>query len=276
MKIIKKERFYRSLTKKLIKINKKGIGDTMKKLLAVIFLVVVGFYGCRDLSVIKFGDKSLEDIKKSQELFADKIDYYQQKIKNLQEENSQLTDQLIQSPADSLLGYKKMIKRNDSLAVYYQNELKLVESQETEFLFTAAGKDRRAVTKLSGDAKEVADAYLIYRYADNMIGVGNANQTAEKEKNNQTGLKGILVNDRFDDVIARVTGPGSFFREFSIKAHSKTPPFPLPFIGRFTTTFISCRNENDRRSITKTVGPNIIYWDEGQPYDYRVVAVYRN
>jgi protein involved in ribonucleotide reduction len=255
----------------------------MKKLVGLFFAIIITISagGCvQPISSNISGNKDLVLIEKEQNILSSQADHYRTLQSDLRQENSQLLAELHDSTYNvNYLRLNQKIANNDSLYIIYQSMIAELEKQINTLLVRTSNQDKYSSIDLeSRDPKRFADAYLLIKYADNLKSEQNesANQTANEENSdNSPKLIGILENTRNSDVIAEVTGAGNFYREFYIKAHSKSQVFSLPFIGEFTTTFISCLDKNDRDCITKPVGPNIEYWDSGTRYAYKATAIYK-
>jgi len=154
----------------------------------------------------------------------------------------------------------------DSPVIDYYQKVDFLENQLNDLIAVTAGKDARQRMNLkSRDPRKAAEAYLLVKYADNFKSDQSvsARQTIETDSGK---LKGIVVNNWYQEVIAQVTGPANFFREFNIKPNGKSPEFTLPIIGDYTTVFIY---GSERRAVSKKVGPNIVYYENTTAYDYK-------
>lgn len=211
------------------------------------------------------GDKSAREIKKSQQVLWSQIAVYDKNISNLRKENTKLIKR-IEHIRDSNLyyDYKRNILINDSLITFYQKESKNLRAQANGFVAIAAAKDKQSYLDLrGGKPEELANAYLVASYAENIGSYKNAASSSL----DPSALKGKVRNMWSRDVTAKVTGPGNFYLEFYLKPGTSSPAFPLPFIGIYTTTFVT---GTESKSVTKRVGPNIVYYDydTGEKLDY--------
>lgn len=227
-------------------------------LLVITALLLVLFFGC--YSNASIGD--VERFEKTQviENFRNQIDYYNDQIEKLQvvlprniPENERVN----------------IISRNEALVKEYSTKIANLENKIDSFL-VLSGKDRINRLDFTGNAKEVSNAYLLVKYADNLDDQDNFYNSSSTFFSSEK-LKGIIENLWYRDVIVQVIGPGGFFREFIVKARGSSPAFNLPIIGDYTAIFNSVR---ETRSITKKVGPNIVYYgSNGEPYDYKATLL---
>jgi len=236
----------------------------MKKLffLPFVFLLPVFLGGCA-VSSVSSGDQDLEVIKSANQMFAEQIAGYRDKIEDLQDDNELL---LMVEPKNT------RISRNDSLITIYQAKIDDLENVSDDFLQRAAGKDKKTKIELRGyDPLEMSEAYMIMKYADNLQSGGSTIGAM----NTGTGqLQGIVINTRNETVLAMVEGLG-FKQEFLLKPREKQT-FVLPSFGRYKTTFTSTYNSNNVACVTKNVGPNYTYHDdEGASYSYMATATRR-
>jgi len=221
----------------------------MKRLLVLVIMTLgVISTSIYAQSEIYHGDKTIREQKKAVRLINKRITNYRLIIRSISQHRAEYRD-----GEDSVL-----------IASYYQ-KINFLEDQLDDASVAIIGKDTKQHTKLkSRDPRKSAEAYLLMKYADNLDQHGNGNYV--KESVDSVGLKGIVVNNWYYEVIAQVTGPGNFFREFNIKPNKKSPEFSIPVVGEYTTTFIF---GNQRKMITKQVMPNIIYYDGNVVYAYK-------
>jgi len=260
------------------------------KAFIVIFIVAalssVIIIGCAGPSSATLGDKGVDDIIMAQKAITAQTDYYRDQIASLKEENNQLgynlmDYQAIQDSAGIVASSKRYFKQksyNDSLVTDYREKISRLESLTEEVLIRGLGKDRVNSVVLNGySAREVADAYATVKYVNDagMSCVANASQRNAAVKKDSCGLRAILENTRYQQVIAKITGPVGFYREFKINPHGFSPVFALPMPGSYTTTFINCNNESDYAVVTKQVGQNIFYYVDDAVYDYKATAILR-
>jgi len=120
--------------------------------------------------------------------------------------------------------YKKRIKNNDSLIVYYQREVKAAESQSAEFLSRAAGKDNQKYINLtSRDPKELTNAFAIISYYNN--------RGTEKMIDSA-----IVINKWYRDVFVVIKGPGTFRSATNLNPGEKVV-VKIPGPGNYSVTF---------------------------------------
>lgn len=234
----------------------------MKK---VVFLVMVVLVTTSTISFsqrakIRSGDKNNKEIKKSIKIFRNQISAYQDKVDELRAENKKMIASF-ESSTDTLAlsRYSGCISENNSLISWYVQQISYLEDRSNNLIVATAGDEDQNYFRLRGDAQGAADAYLLITYADKIKSGGwNADSM---------NLRGRVVNNWYYPVTAIVEGPGKFYREFHLKANNGSASFQIPFPGYYTTTFISSTNE--RKYLSKKVGPNIIYYDDkGNVYDY--------
>lgn len=243
----------------------------MRKLFLLFLLVMsaivvsTSVYGQK--SKIYTGDKSAREIKRSCQIFSDQIADYRDQIKDLNKQNERL---LIRSNTNNNLLTERCyakINQNDSMISLYNKRISFLEEQANQFVAVAVGKDEQNYTDLRGKPMEVANARLLTAYADKMSSGDKSMSAVEMDENDNTSLRGVIVNQWHQRVTAKVTGPGNFYREFDLDARNGKAVFKLPFPGNYTTTFYSAY---ESKSITKPVGPNIVYYDDkGSRYDYK-------
>lgn len=220
-------------------------------------------------SKIYSGDKSAREIRKSVDILNDRIISCQERIKSLETNNDRLLIRCRATNDQLLTGrYYQKINYNDSIIDIYYNEIASLEKGITEFVDRAAGKDVQNYADLRGKPMEVANANLLVAYANAMSNGKSSDMSAvEMDENDGSSLRGVIVNQWHQRVTAKVTGPGNFYREFDLDARNGKAVFKLPFPGNYTTTFYSAY---ESKSITKPVGPNIVYHDDkGGQYDYK-------
>jgi hypothetical protein len=238
----------------------------------VIFIVAAlssVIIGCAGPSSATLGDKSAGGVLEARKALVEQVEYYQSRIFDLQEENNQLSY--------SFQDYAAIqVRINDSLVADYRKKINRLEGLTEEILARGLGKDKVSSVTLTGyDPREVADAYATVKYMDEMGCAANAS-SSHAVKKDSCGLRAILENTRYQTVIAKVTGPVGFYREFKINPRGFSPVFMLPMPGSYTTTFINCNNESDYAAVTKVTGPNIRYYTEnGEAYDYKATAILR-
>jgi len=245
----------------------------MKKigLLFGLLLIFGAFSGCTNSRAI-VGDKGLNDIKLSQEIFWTQIGHFKNQISDLQKENDQIRSNMSNrgTRPDSLSKFyaeqdRDRIVANKKLIASYQAKVDTLENKANYFISLATGKDGQTRFDFKGNPQEIAEAYfLIKQVKEDRL---NAEQRVSAEKNNPLGnFKAIIENNWRHPVMATITGPTNYYREFKINPREKSPVFFLPVIGEYTTTFIS---RNEEKSVRKMVGPNFIYYDGNTPYDYK-------
>lgn len=245
----------------------------MKKLFLLFLLVMSALvvstsfstaYGQK--SKIYSGDKSAREIKKSRQIYLDQIADYRESITDLQKQNERLLIRTRVSTDQAILARNyQRISGNDSLIALYNKKISFLEDRANEFLAVAAGKDQQVYTDLRGKPMEVANARLLTAYADNMSNGGSIPSATETNNNDNTSLRGIVVNEWYKPVLAKITGPGGFYREFSLPARGGKATFKIPIPGSYTTTF---QSSYESRTVTKVVSFNTIYNYDGQDYDY--------
>ncbi|MFA5023894.1 MAG: hypothetical protein WC523_02980 [Patescibacteria group bacterium] len=235
----------------------------MKKIVviaaAIIMMIVGAEQGQAQKSKMYSGDKSAREIKRSQQIFWNQINVYQDKVDDLKKDNNKFI-QRVRYTRDSneYYNYAYQIQDNDSLIKFYQGEINTLTQRAADFVAKATTKDQQNYLDLRGNnPTELANAYLIAAYANNMGQYKNAATAVANTDQNPTALKGVVQNLWQRDVIAKVTGPGNFYREFFLTPGAKSDIFELPFIGDYTATFIS---GNEVKSVVKKVGPNIVYY----------------
>ncbi len=243
----------------------------MKNLLNLLLLapLSVVFIGCSQTSFIS-GDKSLNDVKTSQAMFSEQIERYEDQISNLRSENSQLMDELSQDKPDQKTSdlYCRKISNNDSLIAVYQKRSDLLRGQIDDLLIRSAGSDQQHQLKLTGhDVSEMANAYVQISWA-NVITKADATNVAGASLVSSP-LVGIVENLGYSKVNVKISGQ-NFIREYTLDPKGKSPIFNLPGQGNYTATFT---NGYEIRTVTKPVGPNIVYFDGGKPYDFKATLL---
>ena len=237
--------------------------------------------GCAGSSAV-IGDKELDGVVDAKESVIDLIQYYQDQVADRQEENENLSINLedcagIENPAvreASMVSYRRQIAENDSIISGYRKKINRLEGEAEDILVRGAGKDKITSVVLNGrNPREVADAYATVRYLDN-IGKGNhSGASADAGEDGSSELRGIVENRCYYPVIAKVTGPLGFYREFTISPRGFSPVFSLPIPGEYSTGFTNCNNSQAGEPLTKTVGLNIIYYVGEETYNYKATAM---
>jgi hypothetical protein len=162
------------------------------------------------------------------------------------------------------------VNRNDSLVAAYQKQLIELQKESNSFLLASANKTAESRFVLaSRNAGDFAGAYVEIKNID--LGKKlKASPAASADSGEKEGddFIGIVQNNWYKPVIAQVTGPNDYYREFSLTAHS-SKVFTLPASDtpvKYTTKFVSAYGA---RSTSKDVGPNIVYYNEdGKAYSY--------
>lgn len=222
---------------------------------AVISTNVVG----QHRSKAYLGDKDSREITKSQKNF-------KSLVADLKKEKSALEksrDKMLKNPAY----YEVAIVKTDSLIGLYQQKIMMLEDKMITFAITASGKDQEDRIELkSCDVNALADAWISVKYAENMSANANGNANSGKQ------LIGMVENTTYDNpVVVTITGPARFYREFTLGSRGKSPEFELPVIGRYTVNFVSPRG---RACITKSAGPNTVYYDGTKQLDFKASFIY--
>lgn len=238
----------------------------------VYFLVIIflglSLAGCTGGS-LSVGDKNSQEVKTSENFFLNRISFYEDKIADLNEENQLL---LVGNDTTSIRQNVQKIKTNKILISKYRKKIALNEDNLDSFIENSAGKaDKTRINLYGGEPLEMAEAYATIRYADNTSGYHNAASTVS-DGANKMGLVGIVENaGNLREVVVKITGPAAFYREFTLTSRKKSPIFDIPMPGNYTATFV---NRNEMRTVTKRVGPNIVYYDdEGKAYDFKATLL---
>jgi len=212
-------------------------------------IVTMPTYGQR--SKIFSGDQKLWQVKRSQKIILNQIEFFSDKVNDLRQDN----EHLLSVPIDSVLPRESAeVASNDALIKAYQIKINDLEDRLSEFVVLAAGKDKTKWVDLRGKPEEIANAYVAIAYVQ------------RKESDYSAELHGLVANEWHKDVTATVIGPGGFKREFFLEQSTGRTEFVLPCPGEYTTIF---RFNNEVKSISKRVSPNIIYYDgKGKDYDY--------
>lgn len=210
----------------------------------VFAVMAITLMGC-STSEITLGDKRTEDVKELKSIFLGQIDYYKDQIEDLR-----LSDQ-----------------PNDSLIVRYRGKIDLLENQIEDLLVRNIGDDQQRFIELrSNNPEEVANAYMLVKYADVMAG----KDATSVDGVNRTPLIGIIENASYGRVHVRVSGPVYFVREYILDIRSKSPIFDLPCPGQYTATFT---NGYEFRTVTKNVGFNTQYFDGEKSYNFKATLL---
>lgn len=205
------------------------------------------------------GDKSSREITKSQETFKDLVADLKKQKSTLEKSRNRM----LKNPAY----YQFQIVKTDSLIGLYQQKIMMLEDQMITFAVTAAGKDQNSVVELkSRNVTALADAYLTVKYADNMSGNTNG-----LEVNTGKKLIGMVENAGYiSPVVVKITGPGMFSVEYTLKSKEKSPEFFLPCPGNYTAVFTSSYGI---RCVTKKVWPNTVYYDGTKALDFKATLL---
>jgi len=231
----------------------------------VIVMIVSAASAYGQKSKMYSGDKSAKEIKKSQQIFSEQIDNLKNNIKDLEKSKIRVISRY-QRTTDEYYG--NQIIQIDSLINLYQQKVMLLEDQQITFVVTTASKDQQSYVDLQGrNPTELANAYVIVKYAENYKNAANTVKTAS----NNSKLVGIIENAGYvNSVVVKITGPANFHIEFTLNSKQKSPEFYLPCPGIYTAVFT---NGYQTRSVTKTVGPNIVYYDDNKPVDFKATLL---
>jgi len=246
--------------------NNKKINSLRINLLAVVVILVATMFGSCARSLVSVGDKNIAEVAASQKIFQDKIKVYREEIISLNKKNYYF-EQLAANTQDSTTRwqYYKKISVNDSVINVIMQKVNSLEDQGDEFIVRAAGKDKNEIINLyGGDPYKLAEAYSLIKYSNN-ASVASALDPSG-------GLIGIVENTTYrKNVGVLITGPANFSREFMLGPRQESPSFKIPMPGNYTVTFLDGFN---KVSITKKVGPNIIYYgSDGSKYDFKATLL---
>lgn len=245
----------------------------------IIIMMVSNSTAYAQKSTAQVGDKNLTEVSKSAKIISSQLNALKIQIRDLERKNKieivgleRSTKMLLRNPSlnqymieKNDLQVKKCQARTDSLITVYEQKKSDLEDQLINFTVTAAGKDEQnSVTLKSRNVNALADAYLTVKYADNMSAT-NGTGGASKQ------LIGMVENSGFlNPVIVKVTGPGNWTREFTLKSKDKSPEFELPYPGSYTAMFVS---KYGTRCVTKRVGPNTVYYDGDKALDFKATLL---
>lgn len=251
----------------------------MSALLTLMILAVSSATVSAQKSTVLIGDKTTVEVKKSVKIISEQLDDLKDQIRDLKKDGKKEVAVLERNKRTLLHNpglnqfliiktdaqVKKCEQKTDSLLAICEQKKSNLEDELINFTVFAAGKDKQNIVNLkSRNVREIAKAYLYVKYADNM-------NSASSSEGNQKKLIGMVENTGYlNPVVARVTGPANFSREFTLSARSKSIVFDLPYIGEYTTVFY---HGNEIRCVTKEVGPNIVYYDGGRVLDFKATLL---
>jgi len=247
--------------------------------MSVMFIIMIVSTGAfAQKSTILVGDKTTTEVKKSAEIISEQLNDLKDRIRDLKKDGKKEVTvlernkrTLLRNPgknqfliirADAQV--KKSEAKTDSLIAICEQKKSNLEDELINFTVVAAGKDKQNIVNLkSRNVREIAKAYLYVKYADNM--------NLASSDGSQKKLIGIVENTGYlNPVVAIVTGPANFSREFTLSARSKSIVFDLPYIGEYTTVFY---HGNETSCVTKEVGPNIVYYDGAKVLDFKATLL---
>ncbi len=235
------------------------------------FSLLFGLEAFSQRNSFAFGDKTEAEIQGSIQTFDVLIADYEAQIKALQKENEKILFDFLKSPdygEEVVAILKKRSYLNDSLMMVYR--LKGLELRETKqyFLEMTAGNSKKKRVSSRGNnpekLREAANAYAMMSYVDAYTsGVGKAGGAGEVA---ESGLKGLITNNWYQEVTVTVSGPGSWQRQFQVARNGGKVVFDVPYPGQYTFIFT---NGRDASTVIKECRPGMTeFFDlNGQKYD---------
>ncbi len=238
----------------------------MKKVLVLTVIVFLAFAGYGQRNEFYYGDNNAKNSKEILSQIDKTLDSYAEEVKNLENENSKLRLDFSKSTNTAFVEYvRDKLMSNDSLIVWYRQEIITLNSTKTEYLQKIASSSRRGFIRSRGmnpaKVTAAAEAYAIVAYTDAQIDGMRTNTQTE------TGLRGVAVNNWYREAVVIVNGPGSFRISSNVSAKGGTFEFEVPYPGRYTFTFSDGR---DTRSVDVNCRPGqYVYYHNGDKYDLK-------
>ena len=171
----------------------------------------------------------------------------------------------------SAKSYAKRTAVNDSLITLYRAKVLDLKVTKQAFLERTAGSSKKRVVSSKGNnpkkLRAVADAYATISYVDaytSGIGKpGGANETPA------SGLKGLIVNEWYENVTFHVYGPGTWKREFRVSGNGGIVEFDIPSPGEYR--FVSIRGR-EINTITKISRPGLSEFRDAKGNKYDIMT----
>lgn len=230
----------------------------------VVMLAAIIFTGCAR-SVVSIGDKNINEVVASQKVFQNKINVYKDEMVSLYKKNFYF-ETIAANSQDSATKwqYYSKIAENDSVINVIKQKINFLEDQGDEFIVRAAGKDKvESINLYGGDPYELAEAYALVKYSNE--------SSANNPSSGSAGLTGIIENATYrKSVLATVSGPANFYREFLLGPYEKSPEFKMPMPGSYKVVFV---DGYERTFVIKSVGPNVVYYDNDKTYNFKATLL---
>lgn len=228
----------------------------MKKLILISFLVSVILSGCFTNRLV-IGDKPLDKIEKSVEIYNTQIEDYLCQIDELVEDKTVLREK--DSTSNGLLTI-------DGLIEDYEQKINQLEKDRDRFLMKSAGKDYTTNFELLSDnPTDIARAYYLIKYADaDMTKVSGPQVISEN-------YQGMIVNELYEPAVVTVTDPIGRVQELLVpkRSQQKFGVF-MQGLHHFHIRSVNTKNET---TVSKDVSAMTKYFVEGQRFDLLVTVM---
>lgn len=241
-----------------------------------IFLISICFLS---LSIVQaqrnsfsFGNKSLKEAEKVIALFNEQIESFQHKANGLKETNESLWARFSAEGQESKLA-RESYAINSRLIVEYEEEILAIEKMKKDFIFQISLQGEKALrfrTSNPAKIKAAAEAYSIISYTDAMSSATSQKDAGVVNKPGQ--LKGLAVNDHYEDAIVLITGPGGFQRSSPLKKNGGEFYFNVPYPGTYVFIF-QMKTGVERVTVRCEPGQSIFYDKQGLPYDLKATLM---
>lgn len=194
-------------------------------------------------STVLIGDKTTAEVKKSVKIISGQLDALKVQIKDLEKDGKKRIADLerekrilLRNPgknqfliikADAQV--KKSEARTDSLLSVCLQKKSELEDQLISFAVTAAGKDQQNIVNLkSRNVNDIADAYLVVKYADKMNSVSSGGTFSADSAR--------IENNWYNPVYVTVKGPAGFHTSFTLGS-KKHVVLPISIPGGYTVFY---------------------------------------
>lgn len=220
-----------------------------------------------------YGDKNAVEIDNSIALFNDLIDDYEESIVSLQKDNEKMVaDFRKNGNSQSAKLYANRVAVNDSLITLYRSKvLELKETKQTFLEMTAGDSQRRVVSSRGNNPAKLAaaaEAYSVMSYTDAYVRGGVS--SFQNEGVADSGLKGLIVNKYYQDLVVTVRGPGGSMSQFNVPANGGRASFSPRMPGSYSFSF---SNGRETKTVIKDLRPGFseFYDEDGSRYDLMAI-----
>ncbi len=244
----------------------------MKKVITLFALFFLSFVILQaQRNTFSFGDKSFQEKEKIINLFDKEINDYQQRIDQLSKENQGLWSKFSLEKEVSDAARKSFANNEKLIAAYRENILEM-QREKQSFILRASlqERNRRVYSRGNNPAKleAAANAYAVMSYADAF------NSSFGDKQVNSSQLKGLAVNNHYQDAEVIVYGPGGFKRTSPVPRNGGSFIFNVPYPGTYTFVYIF-RNGTEKVSVECRPGSSIFFDKDGNQYDLKATLMSR-